>query len=528
MTAREIGLLRRPFFLPILLVTTVVGWLTFHIAYLPGQTFDVTRFVLYDQGSFLYAIDRMEAGEKLYSEFAWQYGPLVLGWYRAFAALAGNTPLTLVIASGVASGAAWILLVQFAAKRVGVVWAWLGGVFLLLPALTVPCLLSINHGPHGAVEALLLTIVAWLIGGPKNAVRALVLGVLLGCLQLLRFGPHAIAGVVVLLLWLMRDRESFKTAVRSVGLMLSGYGAVVIPYAIWLLVRLPLVAVKEQLWPRYMTAVYAATFSNRWPAMGGFAEWSLYWLPLGVAVAVISFVFAKAVREKRAIEPAVARLLFLPLYFLVGCTTLFRTEYAVLAHLWMVWPAVALVPSFSSRSLRAIIFAGLLPAVFLNAMGWRGAWQLEKRWRPEPLLLPNGQQLWFHGSEATRFGALAKTLQEYPHPLAPGKKRSLAVLLGGGGVHHFFATSRIGRHWWYLPEFVRPWEEEIVMRDFQRHDLFLLVEMDAQKPAERGVLKLWLPFDEKHSLSLLPRIRLIQRIPAIGYVFELSGVEKSP
>ncbi len=528
MVAREIGLLHRPFFLPILLVTTIMGWLTFHIVYLPGQTFDVTRFVLYDQGSFLYAIGRMEAGEKLYSEFAWQYGPLVLGWYRLFAAVGSNTPLTLVIASGVASGAAWILLVHFAAKRVGVVWAWLGGVFLLLPALTVPCLLSINHGPHGAVEALLLTVVAWLVGETQNAVRALVLGLLLGCLQLLRFGPHAIAGIVVLLLWLMRDRDSLKGAVRSVGLIISGYGAVVIPYGIWLMLRLPLVAVKEQLWPRYMTAVYSATFSNRWPAIGGFGEWSLYWLPLGVAVAAICFIFAKSFREKKAIEPAVARLLFLPLYFLIGCTMLFRTDYAVLAHLWMVWPAIILVPCFGSRSLRAIVFTGLLPAVILNVMGWRGAWQLEKKWRAEPLLLPNGQQLWFHGSEATRFGALSKTLQDYPHTLSPGEKRSLAVLLGGGGVSHFFATSRFGRHWWYLPGFVRPWEEEIVMQDFLHHDLFLLVEMDSQTNAEEGVLKFWLPFDEKHSLNLLPRIRPIQRIPGIGYIFEISGVEKSP
>lgn len=41
-----------------------------------------------------------------------------------------------------------------------------------------------------------------------------------------------------------------------------------------------------------------------------------------------------------------------------------------------------------------------------------------------------------------------------------------AAAVVGGGIHHFFGTQRVGRHWWFLREFVRPREEEAALKAY--------------------------------------------------------------
>ncbi len=60
-------------------------WLIAQFALFPGHTLNATRFIYYDQGSFLYVIDCLERGEVLYRDVAWQYGPLAMAWFAAFA-----------------------------------------------------------------------------------------------------------------------------------------------------------------------------------------------------------------------------------------------------------------------------------------------------------------------------------------------------------------------------------------------------------------------------------------------------------
>ncbi len=64
------------------LLAVAVGlvWIFFQVGGLTAHLFNATRFILYDQGSYLYAVDCWQAGETLYRDFAWQYGPLALAW----------------------------------------------------------------------------------------------------------------------------------------------------------------------------------------------------------------------------------------------------------------------------------------------------------------------------------------------------------------------------------------------------------------------------------------------------------------
>src|SRR5580658_5095805 len=85
-------------------------WTLMSIAYLPGHLFNASVFILFDPGSYLYAVDRTAAGEALYRDFAWQYGPLGLAYFRGFAAVGGNSPMTYLLAASSACGLAWGLL----------------------------------------------------------------------------------------------------------------------------------------------------------------------------------------------------------------------------------------------------------------------------------------------------------------------------------------------------------------------------------------------------------------------------------
>ncbi|HLP26641.1 MAG TPA: hypothetical protein VK477_13250, partial [Acidobacteriota bacterium] len=100
----------------VLLLGTGAMWLIAQFALFPGHTLNATRFIYYDQGSFLYVIDCLERGEVLYRDVAWQYGPLAIAWFAAFAQVLGNSPVTLVLASGVAVIFAWGVIVELASR----------------------------------------------------------------------------------------------------------------------------------------------------------------------------------------------------------------------------------------------------------------------------------------------------------------------------------------------------------------------------------------------------------------------------
>jgi hypothetical protein len=526
------SVIRTPLILGLLVGSTLVLWLVYYVGCIPGQTFDATRFIFFDQGSFLYAIGRMFAGEHLYSEFAWQYGPLAIGWYAMFAVIAGNSPVVLVIAAGVATALAWTGLVILAARKVGPWVAWLGGLLGLLPAITLPGLLSRHTGPHGAVEAMLLVGIVWLMAAERPAaIRALCLGLALGAIQLVRFGPHLVAGVVVVLLLSMQigmDRSVAgrgQRLVHAFALLLLGYGSVVLCFGCWLLARLSPIAAWEQLWPVQMIAHYEEMgVSSRWPRFESWGESYLHYFPAAVGTGLMVFVILRAVKNREPLDRVQCALLFLPLYFAVGCTFLFRTPSNILAHTWTVWPAIALVGEVRFRWGRGLIVIALLPVVAWQMDRWFETWNVEQQWHAEPLRLPNGRQLWFHGSEAIRIGTLARLLEEKPEALAKGARRKLVVLGAGGGVLHFLNADRVGRHWWYLPEFVRPWETARVVKDISQHEL-LLQYINYQEPVPRSPesqVSLAMPVDPAYGKELVARMELVEWVPGVGYLFRVS------
>lgn len=165
-----------------------------------------------------------------------------------------------------------------------------------------------------------------------------------------------------------------------------------------------------------------------------------------------------------------------------------------------------------------MIAAAVAPALLAGVAGIMGAEKAERAWQAQALVLPNGQSLWFRSGEAEKFGRLREALG----PLSPAPR--VAVFLAGGGIHHFFGTRRVGRHWWFLPEFVRPWERGPVAQALLRHDLILVADLGqaADAPVAPGVLSLWLPLPPPMADKLLPHLKNPRHIDGVGDLLQVQ------
>ncbi|MEO8866043.1 MAG: hypothetical protein ABI420_13535 [Opitutaceae bacterium] len=519
----------RPWHFYFLATGVVSAWIVFQLGWTTGQVFAATRFILGDQGSYLYAIDCWASGQTLYRDFAWQYGPLALAYYRALAAMFGNTPLTLVVASSIAFAGAWLLLARLVVRVAG--WRW-GGILALAGLLPVmsPSGIYAKNGAHGAIEMLLLACCATtLASGRSDRSRSWQLGVLAGLLQWVRFGPHAIvlASGLLLIIWRewsagLKGRELFRSVTAFGWRLVAGYVLVALPLVIWFFMALPPRGAAEQLWPAYMGAHYAATYPNRWPQFTSWTDFMQLWPPALIGVGVL---VARLLAGIRRIEPstpsressAVTGLMFLCLYYALGCLALFHNDHTIEGQVWLTWPALALISRLNSRWLRLSAVVVLIPAAFA---GLADHWELYREERilgARALELPNGQELWFTREEAKNFGALEIALG----PQASTKR--VAVFLAGGGIHHFFGSQRVGRHWWYLPEFVRPWEETRALQALLQNDLILVVDRaSVAPPVARQTVSVWLPLPPALAQQLPSHLTNPRRLQGIGVLLDVK------
>jgi hypothetical protein len=321
-----------------------------------------------------------------------------------------------------------------------------------------------------------------------------------------------------------RDGRSFAREWGAFALrLLAGYAALLLPLAAWYVFALPAAGAGEQLWPTYMVAAYAQTFPNRWPQLGSAREFFLVWLPalagIGLALARIGGNFFRRTHEaSAAANGAASGLLFFPLYYAFGCVVLFHNDYALAGQLWLAWPGLGLAALLAGRWTRAGFALLLLPIALGAFETLRTMSREEQRWGAQPLALPNGQQLWFRPDEAQHFGRLQAVLVQTGSP-AP----RLAVFLGGGGIHHFFLTRRVGRLWWFLPEFVRPWEREAVWTAILQSERILVVDMGQASGREsHGVVALWLPLPRAMGERLLPHLRNPRHLDSVGDLLDVG------
>jgi hypothetical protein len=467
-----------------LLLLIAIGWSSapfFRPGVLNGE-----RFVFHDNSYALFLVDQLLAGKLLFRDVFYQYGVLTAYVHAGWAALFGNTIFSywhlaqLLTCVGVIQ--LWILL-----RRSQSAWQALAfGTIVLFPYFLVP------GGSAGGVGAsvyvglericLLSIALAWRPPTSRSLASALSLGVLLGLMQSIKFGGAFIAGISLLAIdalvlsyasvekkrWLRWLQLSFVTLI---GFLVIEGSLIVLAY-----LSLPAQLASEVLWPSWMVQNYEAYRHKSVPL------W--HWFNLNYFLGTQLPVFAAAL----AAPVFIARLLFMrkvtgpgeqswllrlagpPLFFVIFF--LFAL-ILYLPHMWVAMPYVWLIllpAAFFLHNVplfvRSIFLVSCFPAFFLSVKGVvypRSAEQLQ-----EVHLVKD--TLWLSPEAADRLTKLQHVLElldQRPGGFTSGPPAILGFPMGSG-LHHFLGYPAATRHVWFMSGFVRPHEEDILVKSLDR------------------------------------------------------------
>ena len=199
---RALALLDRPSVGLALAVLIALAWTAALWVTRPAALFN-EDFVVFEQGHNLFLVDQILAGKRLYRDVFSQYGPLPIYLHTAWAACVGNTARGYVALMGCLTLVNVALLYQVLRRSVpgAMALGWLAAA--VLPFLVLPGSFTAGqlYALYPVCERLLLLFVAlaWVDPRMRSPRRAVVLGVLLGAMQWVKFGGAFMAGGALLI-----------------------------------------------------------------------------------------------------------------------------------------------------------------------------------------------------------------------------------------------------------------------------------------------------------------------------------------
>jgi hypothetical protein len=506
------------------LVTVIAAILTaWYIQFRRDLLVD-SAFLFGDHGFYLQAIEEVLHGKAVFKDFAWQYGAAPVYLYAGTAAVFGNTPGVYLLTYGALTMLDVVLAflcLRQTLDRASTVWA--------MALVVVPCFVRLGGAGlllYLPLEIALLLGIGLTLRAPseRTAGNAAMTGILLGLMQWMKFGGAFVAGLAIVATDLMALHAAGWNRGAVVGWFrrsLVTLGAFLVVEAIlvgWLVATLPGPLAKETIWPAYMLEHYhqhAGNVGERWPAfetMGILAGTQLpavVWLGLSV---VILFKLAKRSGGETAAPAGRQGMAFLGMFYLVGLVLYFK-------HKWLMYnySCILCVPAcwILWQCRKKITYALLLLMVpaFMAIPFKLSGWQKSGT---EPVKLPNGQDLWLAPDEKLLAESLFAALQAVPDAGGkPGKggHDPIMVLNGAGASIHFFGEyPKNGRHAWFLPNFVRPYEEEsMVMGISQCKAILVFTRADAVErmttDSKTWGIESWTPFSQTKNQEVLTQLQ---------------------
>lgn len=445
---------------------------------------DVTRNAAFlfsnDEAANLFVADRRHRGQLLYSEVAFQYGPVSIELYTRISAALGNTPTVFLITMAVLSAISVGLVAWLIRRSADAATALACVVVGLLPTMPLP---GASVGGYASsiympLERLLLIagVILWMSPAPRPWWRSVAIGAVLGLCQGIRFGSGAVmlASIVLIDLgaWALTVKPASARALRASALVAAGFFIVEGMWALWAWHALPRSFALEFLWPLHMLETHRDTGAPRWPSVIGWhAAATQYLMPLlGAALGFaglarwVRIPAAARTREWNAQGSALALLVF----FLLASLFYFRHEHHFRQFAWTLVPAAAAVVASFDRPRRLALLVMCLPAV------WPVASALARRPSPDVVRLdvPRGYSMFVPPTVAERVAFLERYRGIGPVMFVPD----------GAGWLYAYGIDHVTRHvLFYSRAVVRPFEEERFVRDAARAAAVIRCE-DASRP----------------------------------------------
>ncbi len=443
----------------VMLFTWLVAFAYFKLR--PDLLLRGSYFVYSDGGQYLWVVDQLDRGRRLYAEVHWYYGIIPLWCYRAWAACLGNSAATYCLCTFTVMAANAGLACWWLSRLMSLRWAVGGVVLTLMPWLIRNSVANI-HVPW-EVTSLLLLACAWQPLAVRTASRQILLGALLVMMVMIKV-PLMLAGGFALFATDVVNAWGPGTPKLSLAAFVRRYWISVVTAVIGLALYLGWIrwmAGDAGVWfdtafPLYMTTAYAA--------IGDPPPWHWQGVPfllfnqlpqiLALAGAAISVIWVLARKQSHTERWVAQGGLILSLAFLCGPLSVIRQAVHVGQYYWLGSVGLAVcLPLFSSRVRWAFVAVLLLVA---SAVPYKLILQPKvAELRP----LENGQQLWLTEAEWSQWNALMKGWKTHRTEAKP----SVLVFEIGAGSYFYGQIPQPFRHYYYYPGFLRPYDIDWLM-----------------------------------------------------------------
>lgn len=439
-----------------------------------------------DAGYNLLVVQRMLDGGRLYADIAFQYGPLPPLVHAAAAGIFGNTlgvfHALLLTVTLVNVGLAYWLVRRCTSTRTAAVVVGLGlTASLLIPGSLLGSFSNASYIPFERT-LILLGAIAWSAPGQRPRDRAILLGVVIGSWQTVRFGGGVFLGIAVVIadllaLWWSAGLRGDRVRIWLRSIMVTIAAAVMVEIVLVALafLLLPREIAVDFVWPLYVLDTYDAwvTPDLRWPRWGGWRVFiGQYLSPLVGALSGLAAVAWYLRREDSGpggIAPVAdaerIRLLIPFLFYLVGTVGFFRMAFHFFQFAWaLVIPAAWLLER-GGRIPRLAIPALLLPCFLLSA-------RTQLASAPDPgqreFVTPSGEALWGSPDAVAELDEMVRLTSGMPTGAEPAARPALLVLPLGAGFHHAYSIPSLARQPWFMNGFPRPYDEPPLLESLDR------------------------------------------------------------
>lgn len=424
---------------------------------------DASLFFLGEEGNPLLQTHRLLQGAALHRDVAYQYGWSAYS-YAFYARFFGNTINAMLAWHFVWSLINITLACLIVRKFIAGTNLLFAGLLVIAPALLVPggmgaYLTNVSIPLERAL--ILLFVLAWRPPAQRTWRGVFTLGVLLGVMQLVKFGGAAFLGAALLLvdvacIWLTQEENRWRRllpATISVGGVFVLVQSLIIAMAF---VTLPRAIARDVLWPAYVQAVY--------PGLGQLFEWAGWPFFIGRQVPLLAMVIAGVIllvrtyarRSTHSIDGALPSL-FIPFcFYFLAMDTYIGHAYLVYHYGWTVAPAAAVGLSRVNWRPRILLSIAILPTLLLLVKLSVGTASPPDT---RALTLANGETVYGSSAQIATYERMAEVAR-----LSQTHSKDGFVLLilpwRGGSYHFFYNTNFNLRNHMMAPGFTRSYDED--------------------------------------------------------------------
>ena len=422
-----------------------------------------SSFLIGEESQNFIVADRLLSGGLLYRDTASPYGYIPAYSYALLARVFRNRIATYYSYFKFLDSIIVLLLYGLSRRVLSPLAAFLWTLFAFIPQVIAPSF---------PLEKILLLSAALLWKGPLHQgwTNSVLIGICLGLLQGVKFGGGVVAGLAIALiefLFLFKrgfSKAAWMTFFKTGAAILLGFSIVEVVWIILAYLTLPFFIAHDVIWPSYMLKNYAGFASTvRWPRWIGVRYF------LGVqAVPLLGLAgacwLARDQFRSRSVSSARASdfsmngtaylggVLFLPLFYVLGCLVYFKQFWHFNLYSWtlVIGACFLLIQRVRVIGLVTVIICILSFAAFVRA-------SLLKPDDPSlvRLALANGEQLWVTGPEYLRFRGVLNTVND-----SSNAQTALPVVFYpiGAGFHTFFNIPQEGRSYYFAPGLIRPYD----------------------------------------------------------------------